>query len=68
MKNWLTHLQTYCGFIVSGNVADAVICVGLESVTVNVTMLVPAAVGVPLVPPVNGLIPKPGGRPDADHR
>ncbi len=44
-----------CG---AGNVA---------SVTVTVTVLVPAAVGVPLICPVLALIAKPAGRPVALH-
>ncbi len=38
-----------------------------ESVTVTLTLLVPASVGVPLMWPLVGLIESPAGRPEADH-
>ena len=54
--------------IVNDSVLLAVRCVGLlESVTVSVTLFVPAAVGVPLMTPVDVLILTPGGSPVADH-
>ncbi len=50
------------------NVLDALWGVGdEESVTVTVTVLVPAAVGVPLICPVLALIAKPAGNPAALH-
>ena len=43
-------------------------CVGpVESVAVTVTVLVPAAVGVPEIAPVVALIPRPAGRLVADQ-
>ena len=46
----------------------AVRCVGfVASVTVTATVLVPAAVGVPLMTPVAGSMPRPAGKPVADH-
>ena len=46
----------------------AVRCVGLvESVTVIETVLAPAAVGVPVIAPVDGSMLSPAGRPVADH-
>jgi hypothetical protein len=46
----------------------AVWCVGVaESVTVTVTVLVPAADGVPEMRPVAGAMPRPAGRPLADQ-
>src|SRR6185312_10223983 len=48
--------------------AVAVRCVGLvESVTVMATVLVPAAVGVPLIAPVEEFRFNPAGRPVADQ-
>jgi len=39
----------------------------VESVTVTVTVLVPAAVGVPVICPVLALIVSPAGNPAAPH-
>jgi len=56
------------GEIVNESVLDAVACVPLvESVTVTVTELVPAAVGVPEITPVPLPIVSPEGSPLADH-
>jgi hypothetical protein len=53
--------------IVMERLAEAV-CWGLvESFTVTFAVLVPAAVGVPLITPVLALIVSPAGRPVADH-
>jgi hypothetical protein len=55
------------GAIVSDRFLVADTCVGLvESVTVIATVLVPAAVGVPLITPFASIV-SPGGRPVADH-
>ena len=56
------------GAMVSVRVADAVAWVGLvESVTVTVTALLPADVGVPDIWPVLLLMFNPEGRPLADQ-
>src|ERR1700738_4216601 len=47
--------------------ADALSWGLLESFTVTFKLLVPAAVGVPLITPVAGSIVSPVGNPDADH-
>ena len=48
--------------------ADAVRCVGeVESVTVMVAVLVPDALGVPVICPVLPLMLRPAGKPVADH-
>jgi hypothetical protein len=39
----------------------------VESFTVTFAVLVPAAVGVPVITPVLALIVSPAGRPVADH-
>ena len=53
------------GFTRSANAFVAVFAGIEESVTVNVTLLVPAAVGVPVICPVPALIVKPAGNPAA---
>jgi hypothetical protein len=53
--------------IVSEKGPEAVCCGVLESFTVMVALVVPAADGVPPITPVEGLIDKPVGRPVADH-
>jgi hypothetical protein len=46
----------------------AVLGVGVvASLTVTATVLLPDAVGVPLITPVEALIVKPGGKPVADQ-
>jgi hypothetical protein len=52
------------GAIVNVKFLVAVRCVGLvESVTVTATVLVPAAVGVPLIAPVDAFSVRPAGNP-----
>ncbi len=52
----------------SESVFDAVWCIGVvASVTVIVTLLVPAADGIPVIWPVAGSMLRFAGRPDADH-
>jgi hypothetical protein len=53
--------------IVMEKLADAVSWGLVESFTVTFAVLVPAAVGVPLITPVLALIVSPAGRPVADH-
>lgn len=49
-------------------VLDALCGVGVdESVTITVTLLVPAAVGVPVICPVPAFIVNPAGKPVACH-
>ena len=56
------------GAIVSERAAEAVACVGeVESVTVTVAELAPAAVGVPEIWPLLELMLKPAGNPVADQ-
>ncbi len=56
------------GTIVSEKVLMAVCGAGmLESCTVMVTELTPAATGVPVICPVEALIVKPAGSPVADQ-
>ena len=54
--------------MVSDNVLVAVKCVGeVESVTVMTTLLVPVAVGFPVIVPLEGSMLNPLGRPVADQ-
>ena len=54
--------------IVIAKLTVAVRCVGfVESVTVMAAVLAPAVVGVPLITPVEALIPSPAGKPVADQ-
>jgi hypothetical protein len=55
------------GAITSARVLVAVVCAGLESLTVMETLLVPPADGVPLIAPVLGFRVSPPGSPVADH-
>ena len=56
-----------CELMVIARFADAVCCGLPESFTVTFAVLVPAAVGVPLITPLLALIDNPAGRPVADH-
>jgi hypothetical protein len=55
------------GAITSGRFFVAVVCDALESLTVTETLLVPAAVGVPLIAPVVAFRVRPAGSPVAIH-
>lgn len=61
-------IESNAGAIVTVNVLVAVCGVGVpESVTVTFTVLVPAAVGVPVICPVLVLMLSPAGNPVADQ-
>jgi hypothetical protein len=55
--------MTSCVTTVSTSVLEALCCGEVESVTVMVTLLVPAAVGMPDMTPVPALMVKPAGSP-----
>jgi hypothetical protein len=56
-----------CELMVIARFADAVCCGFPESFTVTFAVLVPGAVGVPLITPLLALIDNPAGRPVADQ-
>ncbi len=57
--------MTNCVTTVSDRVFEALCCGAVESVTVIVTLLAPAAVGMPEMTPVVELIANPAGSPVA---
>lgn len=66
MGSEVVVMVSAAALIVSVNVLDALCGVGDdESVTVTVTLLVPAAVGVPVICPVPGLTVRFAGKPMA---